>query len=148
MKHKSAVLSIWELLELILLCLDMRTLLLSQRVCRHWHEVIMRSKPIQQVLFFMPIEPTNVPHDARTRNPLLEEILWPRFVNPEWRFPGLDKQIIAKLKSSYKRMSASWRRMLIQQPPTSVIGIVELFTHQNRTRQDTHHEQILVKPEQ
>ena len=98
----------------------------------------------------IPIEPTNVPHDARIRNPLLEEILWPRFVNPEWKFPGLNKQIIAKLKnkSLYKRESASWRRMLIQQPPTSVIGIVEHFTHQSPTRDNTHHEQILVKPDQ
>lgn len=36
--------------------------------------------------------------------------------------------------------------MLIQQQPTSVPGIVEFTTHQNRRKKETHHEQLLVKP--
>lgn len=50
------------------------------------------------------------------------------------------------IKKSFRRKSASWRRMLIQQPPTSVLGVVELLTHQSRKKKETHHEQILVKP--
>lgn len=62
MKNKPAdvVLSLWDTLE-PLLYIDMRTILLSQRVCRSWHNVIKRSKAIQQALFFIPIKMTNVP---------------------------------------------------------------------------------------
>lgn len=136
---------VWEMLESILLQLDMRTLLISQRVCRHWYKVIRRSKAIQQALFFLPVETTDA--YARVRNPLLKEIFWPRFINPRWEYADTEEflRLDSRAKESFNRPSASWRQMLIQQPPTSIIGIVELFTHQGQSGK-THHEQILAKP--
>lgn len=43
-----------ELFEQILLLLDTKTLLLSQRVSHHWHRIITTSKPLQRKLFFLP----------------------------------------------------------------------------------------------
>lgn len=48
------VLSVYELLELILLELPERDLLLAQRVCSSFKSVIEKSEPIQQRLFFRP----------------------------------------------------------------------------------------------
>lgn len=146
MKHNP--LFVWELLELILLHLDTRTLLISQRVCYLWSKVIRRSKRTQQALFLLPIKPNNVLHHERVRNPLLDEIVWPHVMQRKPDYP-IFKGIFANvpiIKKSFRRKSASWRRMLIQQPPTSVLGVVELLTHQSRKKKETHHEQILVKP--
>lgn len=137
-QEPNAALFLEEVLEPILLHLDTRTLLIPQRVCQCWHTVIKTSKPIQQALFLVPVEPTDVSLRERVRNPLLEEIIWPLVMHSEWVYTA---------KDALFRECASWRKMLFQQPPTSVIGIVELLTHQSRTRKDTHHEQILVKPQ-
>ncbi|OJJ33317.1 hypothetical protein ASPWEDRAFT_619105 [Aspergillus wentii DTO 134E9] len=117
-----AALLIPELLELILLSVDMQTLLTSQRVCRLWHNLINISKPLQKALFFLPIELNpNTARKTYTRNPLIRKILWPNFIcstplSESTRY--LDK---------YQRKEASWRRMLMQQPPTSIIGILEYY---------------------
>lgn len=52
----NAVLSIPELLEAILLHVDMKTLLLSQRVDRNWASIMASSIVIQQALFFRPVQ--------------------------------------------------------------------------------------------
>ncbi|GIZ40403.1 hypothetical protein CKM354_000374000 [Cercospora kikuchii] len=52
--HGPAVFHIIELFEGILCNLDMKTLLLAQRVDRHWRTIICTSKPMQQKLFFQP----------------------------------------------------------------------------------------------
>lgn len=141
------VLFTWELLELILLHLDMRTLLLSQRVSSIWRDVIKNSRPLRQALFFEPVEPTDVPSSARTRNPLIDQIFWPRFVNPLYTYSSFRKffKYASISKDSFNRPCASWRRMLLQQPPSSVIGIVEMFRHGVGSRH-TWYEQLLVKP--
>ncbi|PIB00719.1 hypothetical protein CB0940_00630 [Cercospora beticola] len=52
--HGPVVFHITELFEKIMCNLDMKTLLLAQRVDRHWRTVICASKPLQQKLFFQP----------------------------------------------------------------------------------------------
>ncbi|KAK4956534.1 hypothetical protein LTR10_006061 [Elasticomyces elasticus] len=49
-----AALAITELLESILVRVDAKTLLLSQRVCRKWRDVIEGSLVLQQKLFLRP----------------------------------------------------------------------------------------------
>lgn len=121
-----------ELLEMILLQLDMRTLLVSaQRVCRAWHTLIKDSSSLQTLLFFKPAaEP--FPTELRARsivknNPLLSYI-WHKF----WRkrvstssvnlnLPQLDPQ----RENVFLREEASWRQMLLRQPPVSLMSVVE-----------------------
>ncbi|KAI9927542.1 hypothetical protein ASPWEDRAFT_746562 [Aspergillus wentii DTO 134E9] len=144
----SNVFFIWELLEHILLNLDLRTLLLSQKVCRTWHKTINDSRPLQQALFFQPMEGSDTPEQKRTRNPLLEEALYPQFkFNTYYYKLSRGRKHTNHLSDiqpgAYTRQEASWRRMLIQQPPTSIIGVIEVFT---RDMQDRYYKQLLVKP--
>ncbi|RMY64356.1 hypothetical protein D0863_09881 [Hortaea werneckii] len=53
---RNAVLHTTELLENILYFLPMKDLLFAQRVCTKWRELIQRSIPLQQALFFLPRE--------------------------------------------------------------------------------------------
>ncbi|GIK07252.1 hypothetical protein Aspvir_002910 [Aspergillus viridinutans] len=116
-----------EILEMILLNLDMRTLLCIQRTCRSWWSMIRDSLPIQKALYFTHIE--NTPDQDKVQNPLLVEAFPALFKltdpdNPEDDYE-YDKPALATfdmMKSSsklaaYLRPEASWRRMLVQQPP-------------------------------
>ncbi|KAJ6114897.1 hypothetical protein N7486_000675 [Penicillium sp. IBT 16267x] len=174
------VLSTPELLEIILLHLDTRTLLVSaQRVCQTWTVLIQTSPAIQQALFFQPFTPehtkgkwhaksiwnsvlpsplkkdTNEYEFSYTRpiyNPLLVQAFRPFFPsiheypliqdneekatrtkhkeeeqekeNP-FSFKPLDMLSSPQKKSAYERKEASWRKMLLRQPP--VYGGVTIF---------------------
>lgn len=114
-------LSIPEILEAILLRLDIRALLTDlQLVCHRWTNVIRASPCIQQALFFMPRQKVE-----RTLNPLLAEafpsffpIHGPSSNDALFTFSTLD-MITSHKKGAYARKEASWRRMLVQQPPIS-----------------------------
>ncbi|KAB8221957.1 hypothetical protein BDV33DRAFT_229847 [Aspergillus novoparasiticus] len=124
-------LSLREILHPILLNLDMRTLLHAQRVCRVWHHIITRSRSLQQALFFLPVEEhqgTGPDKRPGQINPLLKEILWPqlswlatsaRKLKPSERRRHAKERGIPTLRSE----TASWRGMLIRQPPPITIGI-------------------------
>lgn len=113
---------------MILLNLDMRTLLCIQRTCRSWLSVIRDSPAIQKALYFTPIE--NTPADEKVQNPLLVEAFPALFKltdpdNPEDDYT-YDEPALAtfdmmknpsKLAAYLLRSEASWRRMLVQQPP-------------------------------
>lgn len=144
MEQNQAALFIWELLEHMLLNLDMRTLLVSQRVFRLWYTVINRSKRLQQKLFLQPIDPSN---KSRVRNLLLEEVFWSQAADPfQSKYGCIYEQETGPMaKPSIHHGTASWRRMLIQQPPTSTIGIIDCFTlHDNKGI--AHCENFLVAP--
>ncbi|RAH51111.1 uncharacterized protein BO95DRAFT_319387, partial [Aspergillus brunneoviolaceus CBS 621.78] len=111
-----------EILEKILLGLDMKTLLLSTRVCRAWNALIRSSPSIQKALFFRAADP--VPGQAKAKNPLVEEKVWHDFLHPRLfsrlvgaayfsAYPLIESEEIDK---AYLRPEASWRRMLLQQP--------------------------------
>ncbi|KAJ5464754.1 uncharacterized protein N7458_000440 [Penicillium daleae] len=115
-----------ELLEAILTQVDMQTILLAQRVSRQWAKCIQGSSKIQQILFFQPA-PTSTP---RQQNPLLAS----KF--PYWfpadggnscatAFGAGDMQDFLESSDTYRRPEASWRRMLVQQPPIMAVGWVE-----------------------
>ncbi|KAF7162566.1 hypothetical protein CNMCM5623_007812 [Aspergillus felis] len=127
MASKHAAFGIPEILEMILLNLDMRTLLCVQRTCRFWLSIIRDSSLIQKALYFTPIE--NTPGQEKVQNPLLVEAFPALFKlvdpdNPEDDYEYDDPTLAAfdMMESSsklaaYLRPEASWRRMLLQQPP-------------------------------
>lgn len=173
---QTKVLTTPELLEIILLHLDTRTLLVSaQRVCQTWAVLIQSSPAIQQALFFQPftpkpkqgkwhaksiwnsILPSPLKKDTKLDqgsiyNPLLVQAFRPFFPsvheyppihdneekatetehegkeqekeNP-FSFKPLDLLSSAQKKSAYMRKEASWRKMLLRQPP--VYGGVTIF---------------------
>ena len=102
---------IWipELLEQILLNLDMPTLLKSQCVCHFWQNVITGSRAIQQDLFLRPIELRPGMQLEPRFNPLLHE---------------MKNRTTPVHKQAFLREEASWRRMLIRQPPTFKLGVI------------------------
>ncbi|KAJ5475661.1 hypothetical protein N7539_007948 [Penicillium diatomitis] len=115
-----------ELIEAILRQVDMQTILLAQRVCRQWALCIRESSAIQEILFFRPA-PANRP---RQQNPLLA------FKFPYWfpaddagscaiAFGAADMHHFLEISDIYRRPEASWRRMLVQQPPIMAMGWVE-----------------------
>jgi hypothetical protein len=125
---------ITEILELILLKTDTRTLLTStQRVCRKWHFLVQGSYELQAALFFKPVRYTLPRGMPGIRNPLLEECIWPWFCARQarnWRAPPVEggtkiPQIDPQSDRIFLRKGASWKRMLFQQPPRSCIGFVE-----------------------
>lgn len=178
------VLTTPELLEIILLHPDIRTLLVSaQRVCQTWKVLIQTSPAIQQALFFRPAAPNpnskiaNLHGHAKSiwnsllsspskmdtnsgqgsmneeeppctqpiYNPLLVQS-FPPFFSPVYEgnltaneerqtsrfsFKDLDMLSSPERKTAYMRREASWRKMLLRQPP--VYGGVAIFKmHHNR----------------
>lgn len=114
---------ITEIAENILVYLPMKDLLLAQRVSSGWRDLIKSSPVLQQQLFMRPI-PQNLSDDdnnpMREYNPLLIQHMpaWfrrsgkstPRSIhNVPW---AKDASRLAFL-----RREASWRNMLLAQPP-------------------------------
>jgi hypothetical protein len=124
----SPVLTIPELLEPILVCLDMRSLLTSApRVCRQWRDLIQGSKLLQKALFFEWDE--QLAGSGETRfNPLLVE-LFPILFDfdgvPGRAFNDLrvENLPIGRRRIAFYRRNASWRRMHIRQPPVKHVGL-------------------------
>ncbi|KAJ5105749.1 hypothetical protein NUU61_003096 [Penicillium alfredii] len=118
-----------ELLESVLLPLDPRTLLVSaQRVCRTWTSLIRESSAIQKALFFTPVEGVST---EKAHNPLLAAAFPSLFhtINTdsedeeEFSFEGLDIVQHPEKRAVYFRPEASWRNMLVQQPPTHKLAV-------------------------
>ncbi|CAG7977597.1 unnamed protein product [Penicillium salamii] len=146
-----AIFSINELLENILLHTDMRTLVTSgQRVCRGWNETIKSSPSLQEHLFLRPSKSQASCSCQRSRNSLLEDILWVQFFLKQQqnsdskaevsRFPLRESDRL-RLKA-YLRKDASWKQMLLQQPPTSSIGVLEIIR-----RSDSEFTKLAVNPD-
>ncbi|KAJ7808517.1 hypothetical protein B0H14DRAFT_3152041 [Mycena olivaceomarginata] len=123
-----------ELLEATLLQLPMRDLLVTApRISKTWHAVTL-SPIIQRALFFE----TDPSASKRVRNPLLRKLFPPFFARPPpansqrsqsavW--PGNADAIIAmpwsKAPDAFKCAEASWRRMLVAQPPVQTVRITQ-----------------------
>ncbi|KAJ5952569.1 uncharacterized protein N7479_010982 [Penicillium vulpinum] len=140
-----------EILENILLHTEMRTLLTSaQRVSRLWNAMIRTSVRLQESLFFKPSKFEISDPSQRIRNPLLEDILWAQFFLKQRqtseskiadisRFPLRHPE--RRKLNVYLRKDASWKRMLLQQPPTSSIGVLEIIK-----RSDSEFTKLSVGP--
>ncbi|KAJ5458132.1 hypothetical protein N7475_009520 [Penicillium sp. IBT 31633x] len=132
-----------ELLENILLHTDMKTLLTSaQRVSLAWNTMIKTSARLQESLFFRASKSEVSDSSQRLRNPLLEDVLWAQFFLKQQE---ISKSKIADVSSfplreperhklkTYLRKDASWKRMLLQQPPISSIGVLEIVKRSDST---------------
>lgn len=143
------VISTPELLETILLNLSMQDLLLHALLVSHsFHVLICSSPALQQHLFFLPKAPSR-PSDYLP-NPLLVQKFSPFFQNlqpsprhhskaepvkpPRFHFINiqqLEGRSAPEFNSSwtsnplaFRRKEASWRRMLVLQPPVEKAIIV------------------------
>lgn len=145
---QSHALSIPEIFELILLNLDTRTLLTkATRICHAWSHFINSSPPIQRALFFRPLD--NGLNKTKTQNPLLAETFPSIFhrsgstnggntnkkndpesdtiddkINSKLTFTTLDMVRNPQKWDAYIRPEASWRRMLVQQPPVYTLSLL------------------------
>jgi hypothetical protein len=129
-----------ELLESILLQLPLSDLLIrAPLVCHHFHDTISQSIALQQALYFAPKT------DAKrsTPNPLLINGNMALFVDKRFKLDNGKKGFAkyswpndpaADLKpfkpksepqhDSITRKEASWRKMLVIQPPVKVLSII------------------------
>lgn len=127
------VFNTFELLELILLNLDPRTLLLSSRVARAWNSVVTSSTPIRRALFFEPVPCGDVSYidwrydDKRLYDPYLDVDLGaplrgpnrnqvPRIYMPHWgrarddqgRFTVFVNPLLTKLFPCLRKDGLYW----------------------------------------
>ncbi|KAJ5382842.1 hypothetical protein N7517_000753 [Penicillium concentricum] len=127
------VLDTAEILDMILARMDMRTLLTSaQRVCHSWANLISKSPSIQKALFFTPIKDSEWGMGEAIPNPLLAETFPSIFpAKNRWSYYQFDFSDLIMTKNSstmahFLRKDASWRKMLVQQPPASDIGLLHV----------------------
>ncbi|KAL1652257.1 hypothetical protein SLS58_000384 [Diplodia intermedia] len=142
-----------ELLELILSKLPVKDLLLAQNVCKTFNTAIASSPTLQQALFLRPFPATATPPSLSTstklfhypgheptidrweRNPLLAVAFWPWFdrSTPEsiffplfWDYDTFKELGLADAakRSALLRPEASWRRMLLTQPPAAELQVM------------------------
>lgn len=118
-----------ELLENIMIYLPERDLLVNaQRVNRLWRSIITTFSTLQQKLYFLPIPPTKDNAEGIV-NPILLELFPPWFKGFERNtsrasinrddFRNLDWNSSIAKREAYRRKDASWRHMLVIQPPIS-----------------------------
>jgi hypothetical protein len=139
---QSHALSIPEIFELILLNLDTRTLLTkATQICHSWSHFINSSPRIQWALFFRPLD--NALNKPKTQNPLLAETFPSIFDQCEHTnekndldtdttnkkttnvtFTTFDMVKNPHKWDAYIRPEASWRRMLVQQPPVYTLSLL------------------------
>lgn len=131
-----------EVLEPVLLNLDTTTLLLSQRVCHLWNSLIKTSPSLQTALFFRPQKEASTSTPAlkpkRTVNPLMNKLLKHFVSNHRSSFHRDFSSYLSRFgpqKSSdpsttdverrhpYLRPEASWREMLLHQPPAPTLAV-------------------------
>ncbi|KAK5996648.1 hypothetical protein PT974_01986 [Cladobotryum mycophilum] len=150
MSAQEKVMGLPELLTMILYHLDQRTSLTSaQRVCKEWHYLIKSTPSIQQALFLQPL-PALLSKTTPVRNPLMAEIFPQWFQDfkvtevfddddPGWT--GYETEGVMTCKEfselpiakrehreALLRPGASWRRMLVQQPPLYTLGALKRRT--------------------
>ncbi|KAJ7125345.1 hypothetical protein C8R44DRAFT_137047 [Mycena epipterygia] len=126
---KDTVMSTPELLELTLAQLPMRDLLLSAPlVCKTWQAITL-SPTVQRALFFQP-DPQSEP----TQNPLLAELFPPFFAPEPQQASSIMSMPWSKAPDAFKREDASWRRMLVTQPPAQTMVVTETrYAHLNNS---------------
>ncbi|PVH90409.1 hypothetical protein DM02DRAFT_678628 [Periconia macrospinosa] len=132
-KEKSVIEKAWaiaEIAENILLHLPMKDVLLAQRVCRGWREVI-RSSPALQEHLFMRAKPRKDSSEIPIRelNPLLIEhmSMWFSAVGKSQPVQGVSWATVQDVpwantdaRLAFLRRDASWRNMLLAQPPFTI----------------------------
>lgn len=106
-----------ELLELILSFVPTPSLLTAQRTCRRWRAVISWSTTLQRCLF---LKPDRRGHDVFALNPLLMQRF--RYLRDPKGYLHIhvrddDADAAGEKGRLLRCATASWRRMLVAQPP-------------------------------
>ncbi|KAF2805238.1 uncharacterized protein BDZ99DRAFT_115998 [Mytilinidion resinicola] len=161
MSSRSRVFATSELFELILLKLPMRDLLLASQISKTFHATITTSPALQYALFFRPINGSPPQADIPNLeiNPLLD-VTFPGFLSDapeipieEWdlhfnRFPNPPEPYDSSSTALYlcsawslrpeafARKEASWRRMLVCQPPVRRLTLINKFDGEGGTSVD------------
>lgn len=121
-------LSTVELLELILMEIDdLRSILTAVRlVCRLWNHTIRDSPQLQKLLFFRP--DTSLAEKSRTQT-RMNSLLLSHFGGTLTSTPaGIVQSGFSPIQDDSEGVKASWRRMLMQQPPARKLGIWSIKT--------------------
>ena len=128
---KSAFLSTTEILELILFALPTRDLLLAQRVCKQWQQLITQSPQLQRKLFFRASPASETEPQF---NDLLMEVFPPLFhfdaFESRFQMPGFHHlKELPWFQDEERRDSvinpiASWRYMFPVQPPAKLDKVI------------------------
>ncbi|KAF7377265.1 F-box domain protein [Mycena sanguinolenta] len=115
-----------ELLELTLTHLPMRDLLVTAPLVSKMWQALTLTPTLQRLLFFQPDTSSD-----QAENPLLVE-MFPPFFAPggpnRWSWPNskaIESMPWSKSPDAFKRPDASWRRMLVTQPPARRLVITE-----------------------
>ncbi|KAK5121724.1 hypothetical protein LTR85_004599 [Meristemomyces frigidus] len=126
------VLNTAELLEAILLCLDTKTLLLSQRTCKSFLDTIAGSTKLQRALFFQ-LDTTDINASHRT-NPLLRhhrDLLplhtsAPELIPMQLAINGVRTTVDINgfNRGRSSAVDASWKRMYLHSAPSRGIRVV------------------------
>lgn len=126
-----AVSNVPELLENILLELPIKSLLVVQRVSKTFHATITGSPRLQQALFFKPLpvkplKPETGVHVAQWLDSPDDQMYHNFFANPFYdKFRKIDVKTTDDCSQpnapAFNRPQASWRRMLVCQPPITSV---------------------------
>ncbi|KAJ7321363.1 hypothetical protein DFH08DRAFT_384403 [Mycena albidolilacea] len=123
---QSAVISIPELLGLTLSYLPVRDLLVAAPLVSKTWQALTLTPALQRALFFQPN-----PASEYVQNPLLAEVFLPFFGRRSrdlWSWPNtkaIKSMPWSKAPEAFRRPEASWRRMLVTQPPIQMMIITE-----------------------
>ncbi|KAJ7636302.1 hypothetical protein FB45DRAFT_906342 [Roridomyces roridus] len=129
------VISTPELLTCILTQLPMRDLLVTVPLVSKTWQAITQTPEVQRLLFFEPS--TDSSSSPAVQNPLLAE-LFPPFFAPErqdtrfhhsWMAHTIKAMPWSKAPWAFNRANASWRRMLVTQPPARKIIVVQTHSY-------------------
>jgi hypothetical protein len=131
------VLATPELVELILTHLTMRDLLASQHVCYLWNSMIKTSHPLLRKKHLMPNISSK--QDSLLSHPKTNPLYLQRFVqqaalhairqaNPSAHFLTIDPFVLERI-SDFETEEASWRNMLLFQPPVRTAILRPLSAH-------------------
>ncbi|KAJ7607083.1 hypothetical protein DFH06DRAFT_1250145 [Mycena polygramma] len=129
---QDAVSSTPELLERILALLPMQNLLVTAPLVSKTWQATTLTPLLQRILFFQP-DPTSISEPVQ--NPLLVAKFPPPFFaqksgdQSRWSWPSansIKKLPWAAAPEAFRRRDASWRRMLVRQPPVRSMSVVEM----------------------
>ena len=139
----ATVLATPELLEAVLLQLPISDLLVTaQLINHHFHTAILSSCSLQEALFFRPR--SRLRTSSCVPNSLLRKKFPPffdpcadgehssfgRFFASETQFEDLEWNRGPEKRKAYARKEASWRRMLVAQPPRTSMRVFETIVGQ------------------
>jgi hypothetical protein len=130
---RETVISTPELLEATLSHLPMHDLLLSAPLVSKMWQATTLTPILQRALFFQPD-----PSSPRGPNPLLAKSFSPFFTSDEvwmWSARDIGAMPWANAYKAFRRRQASWRRMLVMQPPLQKVIVREIRDDSDGVRQ-------------